>query len=83
MADLRRNGYLPIERYGAIGNLRTVALVGLDGSIDWCCLPELDSPSVFSALYLARCHGQRARGPAPIGSRAHREEMAHDPGASA
>ncbi|HET7273990.1 MAG TPA: glycoside hydrolase family 15 protein [Longimicrobiaceae bacterium] len=42
--------YLPIESYGAIGNLRTVALVGLNGSIDWCCLPELDRPSVFGAL---------------------------------
>lgn len=42
--------YLPIEAYGAIGNLRTVALVGLNGAIDWCCLPEVDSPAVFAAL---------------------------------
>jgi hypothetical protein len=42
--------YSPIEDYGAIGNLRTSALVSLSGSIDWCCLPDLDDPSVFAAL---------------------------------
>jgi pentatricopeptide repeat protein len=42
--------YPPIEDYGAIGNLRTVALVSRYGSIDWCCLPQLDGPSVFAAI---------------------------------
>jgi GH15 family glucan-1,4-alpha-glucosidase len=45
-----RPRYSPIESYGAIGNLRTVALVGSDGSIDWCCFPDMDAPSVFAAL---------------------------------
>jgi GH15 family glucan-1,4-alpha-glucosidase len=42
--------YQPIENYGIIGNMRTVALVGMNGSIDWYCYPNFDSPSIFGAI---------------------------------
>jgi GH15 family glucan-1,4-alpha-glucosidase len=42
--------YLPIDEHGIIGNLRSVALVGTDGAIDWCCAPRVDSPSIFASL---------------------------------
>ncbi|HSF09924.1 MAG TPA: trehalase-like domain-containing protein, partial [Nitrospirales bacterium] len=42
--------YKNIGDYGIIGDLHTIALVGIDGSIDWCCLPRFDSPSLFGAI---------------------------------
>jgi GH15 family glucan-1,4-alpha-glucosidase len=42
--------YKPISDYGIIGNLRTVALIAKDGSIDWWCLPRMDNASVFAAI---------------------------------
>jgi GH15 family glucan-1,4-alpha-glucosidase len=42
--------YQPIEDYGIIGDMRTVALVSMKGSIDWFCFPYFDSPSIFAAI---------------------------------
>ena len=42
--------YQPIEDYGIVGNMRTVALVGKNASIDWFCCPKFDAPSVFGAI---------------------------------
>lgn len=44
------SAYLPIADHGLIGDLRTVALVGSDGTIDWYCCPRFDAPSVFASL---------------------------------
>ena len=40
----------PIENYGVIGNMRSIALVGMNGSIDFLCYPNFDSPTIFAAL---------------------------------
>ena len=40
----------PIENYGVIGNMRSIGLVGMNGSIDFLCYPDFDSPTVFAAL---------------------------------
>ncbi|MEH3108262.1 MAG: glycoside hydrolase family 15 protein [Sphingomonas fennica] len=46
----RTDGYLALEHYGALGDGRSVALSGTDGSIDWWCVPNMDSPPLFDRL---------------------------------
>ncbi|HUK89538.1 MAG TPA: glycoside hydrolase family 15 protein [Blastocatellia bacterium] len=65
--------YQPIENYGIIGNMRTVALVGMDGSIDWFCYPNFDSPSVFGAILDDRIGGRFRI--SPVGDGAKRKQL--------
>ncbi|WP_412468386.1 glycoside hydrolase family 15 protein [Pedobacter sp. KLB.chiD] len=50
MAKHKKRPFQPIENYGVIGNLKTVALVSLKGSIDFLCVPKFDSPTVFASM---------------------------------
>ncbi|GHO50067.1 glycoside hydrolase family 15 protein [Ktedonospora formicarum] len=49
MTDINRN-YLPINSYGVIGDCHSALLVAPDGSVDWGCLPDFDSPAIFCRL---------------------------------
>ncbi|MFI1741382.1 glycoside hydrolase family 15 protein [Streptomyces sioyaensis] len=42
--------YTPIAEHGLIGDMRTAALVGTNGTIDWYCCTRFDAPSVFAAI---------------------------------
>jgi GH15 family glucan-1,4-alpha-glucosidase len=65
--------YLPIGDYAVIGNLHTVALVGKNGSIDWCCIPRFDAPSVFGALLDAEKGGFFRIAPSDTSATEHKQ----------
>ena len=50
MSPSRSERYLPIAEHGIIGDLRSAALVGTDGTVDWFCPGRFDAPSVFASL---------------------------------
>ncbi|MEV0953011.1 glycoside hydrolase family 15 protein [Promicromonospora sp. NPDC050249] len=56
-----------IEDYGMVGDLQTAALVGLDGAVDWMCLPRFDSPACFAALLGDERNGSWKLGPEGAG----------------
>ena len=58
MTEVPSTHYQPIENYGVIGDLHTIALVGMDGSIDFLSFPHFDSPTVFAALLDRQCGGR-------------------------
>ena len=74
-----REANRPIEDLGMIGDTRTAALVGSDGSIDWMCIPSFDGSPVFGRLVGGVAAGRFRMGPnapATVIDREYRHETA-------
>lgn len=69
--------YQPIENHGIIGDMHTIALVGIDATIDWFCFPHFDSPSVFGALVDGNKGGRYAL--SPLDDKVHRTKQFYWP----
>lgn len=65
--------YQPIENYGIVGDLHSVALVGMNGSVDFMCFPHFDSPAIFAALLDEQKGGSFAL--APLGKEPKRKQI--------
>ncbi len=64
MSTGRDGEWLPLDQYAAVGDGRSVAVVGSDGSIDWWCVPNLDSTPFFDRLLAGKEGGRFSMAPA-------------------